>query len=116
VPGSILNSAQGLRRQEWDAAAGRFVSKDHGTGFFRPPGQPRAGTLTAMDPATNRIVWQKRTTYPMGTGSGLLATAGGLLLHGESDGNLVASTSAIGTCCGGFRPAPALTRPWPPTK
>ena len=26
----------------------------------------------------------------MGTGSGLLSTAGGLLFHGESDGNLVA--------------------------
>ena len=43
-----------------------------------------------MDPATNKIVWQKQTTYPMGTGSGLLSTAGGLIFHGESDGNLVA--------------------------
>ena len=43
-----------------------------------------------MNPATNTIVWQKRMKYPIGTGSGLLSTAGGLLLHGESDGNIVA--------------------------
>src|SRR3989442_7117523 len=43
-----------------------------------------------MDPTTNKIVWQKRTRFPMGGGSGLLSTAGGLLFHGESDGNLVA--------------------------
>jgi quinohemoprotein ethanol dehydrogenase len=61
-----------------------------GDGQFHPPGAERAGTLTAMDPTTNKIVWQKKTKYPMGGGSGLLATAGGLLFHGESDGNLVA--------------------------
>ena len=43
-----------------------------------------------MNPATNTIVWQKRMKYPIGTGSGLLSTAGGLLLHGESDGKVVA--------------------------
>ncbi|HTZ72960.1 MAG TPA: PQQ-binding-like beta-propeller repeat protein, partial [Candidatus Aquilonibacter sp.] len=49
-----------------------------------------SGTMTAMNPATNKIVWQKRTTFPMGTGSGFLSTASGLLFHGESDGRLVA--------------------------
>ena len=43
-----------------------------------------------MDPATNKIVWQKRLKYPIGGGSGLLSTAGGLMFHGESDGRLVA--------------------------
>lgn len=71
VPASIINSA-------------------YGPGFSRPVGQPRAGTLTAMDPTTNKIVWQKRTKYPLGTGSGLLATATGLLFGGVSDGNIVA--------------------------
>jgi PQQ-dependent dehydrogenase (methanol/ethanol family) len=73
VPGSIINSV--------------FAYK---AGFSRPPGSPRAGTLTAMDPATNRIVWQKRTKYPIGGGSGLLSTASGLMFHGESDGRLLA--------------------------
>jgi alcohol dehydrogenase (cytochrome c) len=43
-----------------------------------------------MDPTTNKIVWQKRTKYPLGTGSGLLSTATGLLFGGVSDGRLVA--------------------------
>ncbi len=71
IPASIINS--------------RF-----GPGFSRPPGQPRSGTLTAMNPAANEIVWQKRTKFPLGTGSGLLSTASGLIFHGDSDGNIVA--------------------------
>jgi alcohol dehydrogenase (cytochrome c) len=43
-----------------------------------------------MDPATNKIVWQIRTKFPLGTGSGLLSTASGLLFSGQSDGNLIA--------------------------
>jgi glucose dehydrogenase len=57
---------------------------------------PRSGTLTAINPATNKIVWQKRTKYPWGTGSGLLSTAAGLLFHGESDGNMAAYDIANG--------------------
>jgi PQQ-dependent dehydrogenase (methanol/ethanol family) len=90
VPGSIINSGFTLRRQVWDAETQTLRTVGEGTGFFRPPGEPRSGTLTAMDPATNKIVWQRRTTYPLGTGSGLLSTASGLLFHGESDGQLVA--------------------------
>ncbi len=92
VPGSIINSAYALRRQEWDETENRpkAVSGSAGLGFYRPQGEPRAGTLTAMDPRTNKIAWQIRTEYPLGTGSGLLSTAGGLLFGGSSDGNLVA--------------------------
>ena len=67
-----------------------IINSQFGPGFSRPPGQPRAGTLTAMNPATNKIVWQKRTKFPLGTGSGLLATSTGLLFGGVSDGNVVA--------------------------
>ncbi|MEP6916038.1 MAG: PQQ-binding-like beta-propeller repeat protein [Acidobacteriota bacterium] len=90
VAGNIINSAYGLRRQVWDEATRQLKTTDEGVGFFRPPGEPRGGTLTAMDPTSNTIVWQKKMTYPIGTGSGLLSTAGGLLLHGEPDGTLVA--------------------------
>ena len=48
-----------------------------------PSGVRRAGTLTAMDPTTNRVVWQQQMKYPMGGGSGLL-------FNGQPDGNLVA--------------------------
>lgn len=90
VPGTIINSGYTLRRQAWDEATQHFKPLDEGVGFFRPEGTPRAGTLTAINPATNKIVWQKRTKYPYGTGSGLLSTAAGLLFHGESDGNMAA--------------------------
>ena len=90
VPGSIINSGFALRRQEWDEQTRTFRAVGNGAGFFRPPGEPRSGTLTAMNPTTNRIVWQKRTRFPLGTGSGLLSTAAGLLFHGESDGRMLA--------------------------
>jgi len=90
VPGAVINSAHSVRRQVWNAQTEQFQAIGDGGGFNRPAGQPRSGTLTALDPTTNKIVWQKRTTFPIGTGSGLLSTAGGLLFHGESDGNLVA--------------------------
>jgi len=90
IPGTIINSAFTLRRQAWDEATQRFKPLDEGVGFFRPAGVPRAGTLTAIDPTTGKIVWQQRMKFPLGTGSGLLSTAAGLLFHGESDGNVVA--------------------------
>lgn len=90
VCGSVANSGYGLRRQIFDEGSGRLTTPEGGRGFFRPAGEPRNGTLTAMDPTTNKIVWQKRMRWPCGVGSGLLSTAGGLLFHGESDGNLVA--------------------------
>ncbi len=96
IPGTVINSAFTLRRQAWDSATQTFKPLDEGRGFYRPPGSPRAGTLTAIDPATNKIVWQKRTKFPLGTGSGLLSTATGLLFHGESDGNVVAYDIANG--------------------
>jgi alcohol dehydrogenase (cytochrome c) len=96
IPGTIINSAFTLRRQAWDAQSQQFKALDEGRGFYRPEGVPRSGTLTAIDPATNKIVWQKRTKFPLGTGSGLLSTATGLLFHGESDGNVVAYDIANG--------------------
>jgi alcohol dehydrogenase (cytochrome c) len=91
ICGSVINSGFGLRRQIFDETTGRLMNTpEGGRGFFRPAGEPRAGTLTAMDPTTNKIVWQKRMQWPCGSGSGLLTTASGLMFHGESDGNLVA--------------------------
>jgi PQQ-dependent dehydrogenase (methanol/ethanol family) len=90
VPANVLPSAFSAKREVWDETAKRLVTVGDSQGFYRPAGVQRSGTLTAMDPTTNKVVWQKRTKYPMGGGSGLLSTAGGLLFHGESDGNLVA--------------------------
>ncbi len=73
VPGAITNSQFTLNG-----------------GFVRPPNEPRSGTLTAIDPTTNKIVWQKKTKFPIAAGSGLLSTASGLMFHGDPDGRLVA--------------------------
>ena len=114
VPGSIINSGFSLRRQEWDESTRSFRAVGTGAGFFRPPGEPRSGTLTAINPATNKIVWQKRTKFPIGTGSGLLSTATGLLFHGESDGRMLAYDITTGEPLWSFQTgagadAPAVT-------
>ena len=90
IPANIVPTAFTARRQVWDETSKQLVTIGDSQGFYRPAGLERSGTLTAMDPATNKVVWSKRTKFPMGGGSGLLSTAGGLLFHGESDGNLVA--------------------------
>jgi quinohemoprotein ethanol dehydrogenase len=82
IPGTVFDSVFHLGAD----GPGRALQST----TFHPPGVRRSGTLTAMNPTTNRIVWQKKTKYPMGGGSGLLSTAGGLLFNGQPDGNLVA--------------------------
>jgi quinohemoprotein ethanol dehydrogenase len=54
------------------------------------PGIKTSGIMAAFDSRTNKIVWQKDTPYEMQNGSGFTATAGGLLFHGDPDGNLQA--------------------------
>ena len=72
------------------------------------------GTLTAVDSRTNRIVWQKKTPYSIGQGSGALITASGLLFHGEPDGNFQAYDANSGELLwqwqtGAGADAPAIT-------
>ena len=57
---------------------------------------PRGGTVTAMDPTTNKIVWQHKLPFACGGGSGMLTTASGLLFTGQSDGFLVARDQTTG--------------------
>ena len=90
IPANVMSTVYIARHELFDETLGRFKTVGGGEGFYRPAGAQRSGTLTAMDPTTNRIVWQKQTKYPLGTGGGLLSTAGGLIFHGEPDGNLVA--------------------------
>jgi PQQ-dependent dehydrogenase (methanol/ethanol family) len=52
------------------------------------------GTISAVEPASGRIVWQVRTTRPMV--GGVLATAGGLIFTGEGDGWFRAYDAATG--------------------
>ncbi len=54
----------------------------------------RAGTLSAINPADGKIQWQLKTSLPMM--SGALATAGGLLFAGESNGDFIAVDARSG--------------------
>ncbi len=64
--------------------------------FWPPAGERRGGVLDAIDPRTNKIVWQRDTTYPLANGDGIVTTAGGLLFEGSPDGNLYARNAASG--------------------
>ena len=54
------------------------------------------GSFTAIDVATNKIVWQKKYTDGVNCYSGSIATAGNLALVGTSDGTFRAYSSATG--------------------
>ena len=87
-----------------------------GTGKTVGPalGTRNAGTLTAIDSRTNKIAWQKKMPYSIGQGSGALSTAGGLVFHGEPDGNFQAYDDKTGELLWQFQTgagadAPAIT-------
>jgi quinohemoprotein ethanol dehydrogenase len=61
-----------------------------------PIGSPMSGTFTALGGNTNKITWQNKTPYRIGTGGGSSATAGGLVFHGGPDGNAVAFNAKTG--------------------
>ena len=54
----------------------------------------RWGTLSAIEPNDGKIKWQVKTDLPLLSGS--LATAGGLVFHGESNGKFVARNAQDG--------------------
>ena len=54
----------------------------------------RWGTLSAIEPNDGKIKWQVKTDLPLLSGS--LATAGGLVFHGESNGKFVARNAHDG--------------------
>jgi len=55
-----------------------------GGAFTNVPGGVQAGNITAVDYDTGKIKWQVKTPQPMI--GGILATAGGLVFAGESNG------------------------------
>jgi alcohol dehydrogenase (cytochrome c) len=68
----------------------------HLTGRIPVEGTREFGLITALDSRTNTQVWQKEVPYLAGFGSGVLATAGGLLFHGGTDGYFRAFDSRTG--------------------
>jgi alcohol dehydrogenase (cytochrome c) len=92
VPGSIRTSV--FERFARQYQRGRVYTSGSQEAAFHTP---LAGTFTAIDSKTNRIVWQHKMPYRMGGGSGSSVTASGLLFRGEPDGNFVAVDAATGT-------------------
>ena len=90
IPANVMSTVYIAKHEVFDETKGGFKTVGGGEGYYRPAGAQRSGTLTAMDPTTNTVVWQKATKWPLGSGGGLLSTAGGLIFHGEPDGHLVA--------------------------
>ena len=90
------------------------IAKGSGKEVGPPIGAKYAGTLTSVDSRTNKIVWQKKMPYSIGQGSGATVTAGGLLFHGEPDGNFQAYDARTGELLwqwqtGAGADAPAVT-------
>lgn len=75
------------------------------------PGIKRWGMLTAIDASTDKIAWQVRLPQPSQNGSGGLATASGLLFHGEQDGNLQAFDVRDGKLLWQFQTGLAISAP-----
>jgi PQQ-dependent dehydrogenase (methanol/ethanol family) len=59
------------------------------TSKVRPLGEYRSGRIVAMDPSTNRVVWQKHIDWALSAGNGTLTTAGDVMFIGQPDGYLV---------------------------
>ena len=91
VPGTVRTSA--FARYDTKYVKGQRY--DGGT-QAAPIGSPMSGTLTAIGGNTDKIVWQHKAPYRIGKGSGSTSTAGGLVFHGEPDGNFLALDAKTG--------------------
>jgi alcohol dehydrogenase (cytochrome c) len=77
-----------LEKQEY------VEGKQYQAGGTTPvPKQPSTGSLNAVDPATGAIKWKHEM---MSRPAGLLATAGGLVFTGDSDGYVMALDARTG--------------------
>jgi PQQ-dependent dehydrogenase (methanol/ethanol family) len=65
-----------------------------GGSFRYLPNEPQWGVVSAIDPASGTIRWQRQTPLP--NLNGLLATAGDLLFAGEADGTFDAFDARTG--------------------
>ncbi len=75
------------------------------------PGMKDYGLLVALDGRTGKQVWEKKTPYPIAFGSGTTATAGGLLFHGEPDGEFQAFDATTGEMLWQFQTGGEATAP-----
>ena len=67
------------------------------------------GTVSAIDPATGKIVWQDRMSKAFS--GGITTTAGGLLFMGESDGHFTARDTRTGEMLWRFQTGAGVNAP-----
>jgi alcohol dehydrogenase (cytochrome c) len=72
--------------QRFTGGAGEFIRND--------PDMPQYGAVRAIDPGTGDRLWEFR--LPTTSFAGLLTTAGGLIVTGDDEGNLLALDSRTG--------------------
>ncbi|MGD2131660.1 MAG: PQQ-binding-like beta-propeller repeat protein [Maricaulaceae bacterium] len=78
-------------------------------GRFGSADLPSIGVFAALDVTTNRLVWNQ--AWPDRCYSGSVATAGGLVFVGRSDGRLTALDSADGTLLWEFQTGAGMNAP-----
>jgi alcohol dehydrogenase (cytochrome c) len=61
-----------------------------------PIGSTMSGAFTAVASSTHKIACQQKTPYRIGGGSGSTTTAGGIVLRGDPDGNILAYDAKTG--------------------
>lgn len=76
---------------DWPSWLRRFEDPKFFAAGPTAPGMKYTGVYAAMDATTNKLKWRKTDTFKVqDNGSGFMATAGGVLFHGSTDGNFEA--------------------------
>lgn len=75
------------------------------------PGMKNYGLITALDPVTGKIAWQDRVPHRVEAGSGVMATAGGLVFHGAPNGQLQAYDARTGKLLWAFQTGAPVAGP-----
>jgi alcohol dehydrogenase (cytochrome c) len=75
------------------------------------PGIKEHGLFTAIDANTDKIVWQKELPWPVAFGDGATATKGGVVFHGQPDGNLQAFDAKTGDIVWQFQTGASVQGP-----
>ncbi|MCC6792571.1 MAG: PQQ-dependent dehydrogenase, methanol/ethanol family [Thermomicrobiales bacterium] len=96
-------------RQEAELATPAAGEYRLGSVFTEPTGITGTGTFTAMDPTTNKIVWQHKWDQTCVGGS--TTTAGNLVFTGESNGNFDAYNAKTGDLLWQFKTGAGVNAP-----
>jgi quinohemoprotein ethanol dehydrogenase len=86
-PGDVTYSKQAFKKGQFYAGFGSTNTM---------VGAVNSGTFTAIDARTNKIAWQIPLRDENGSGSGAMATAGGLVFNAQIDGALKAYDAKTG--------------------